>query len=128
MFLHCLIFHEMQLDFFFSYSPTFSAACNISCCNIYYPTTRPARPAGLPKFSPVTSSSAAPHLPLISQIISWFIFRTDYALQLRLLSLKPLSVSLSGFLHPNCAIKPSGNKPPGLKEIKPAKKGQTEVP
>lgn len=88
---------------------------------------QPALPACL-SFPQSPHHQLPAHLPLISPIISWFIFRTDYALQLRLLSLKPLSVSLSGFLHPNCAIKPSGNKPPGLKEMKPAKKGQTEVP
>lgn len=129
--LLCMIHVSALLDFpwnatgffFFSYSPTFSAACNISCCNIYYPTTRPARPACL-SFPQSPHHQLPAHLPLISPIISWFIFRTDNALQLHLLSLKPLSVSLSGFLHPNCAIKPSGN-PQGWKKLN---QGQTEVP
>lgn len=88
--LLCMIHVSALLDFpwnatgffFFSYSPTFSAACNISCCNIYYPTTRPARPACLsfpqsphhqllhtcpsfPKLSPGSSSGPTMHFSFV---------------------------------------------------------------
>lgn len=87
--LLCMIHVSALLDFpwnatgfFFSYSPTFSAAYNISCCNIYYPTTRPARPACLsfpqsphhqllhtcpsfPQLSPGSSSGPTMHFSFV---------------------------------------------------------------